>query len=84
MAAATAIPVNPIVQPVRYRKFAVMPTIVFDNVRFQQGDFSLEVNLKIPKDKLSVILGPSGSGKSTLLDICAGFIQPDSGCVLQG
>ena len=61
-----------------------MPTLVFDDVRFYQGDFSLEVNLELPSDKLSVILGPSGSGKTTLLDICAGFIQPDSGHVLQG
>jgi len=58
--------------------------LVFKNVGFTRGGFSLNVNTSFPAEKLTVILGPSGSGKTTLLDLAAGFLIPDSGTILEG
>lgn len=43
--------------------------------RFQidQGDFSLDVDLKLPAQGISSLFGPSGSGKTTLLRAIAGL-----------
>ena len=51
------------------------------NKRF--GDFvALEdVNVSIPTDQLTALLGPSGGGKSTLLRIIAGLESTDSGAI---
>ena len=40
------------------------------------------MNLKIPKSKITVILGQSGVGKSVLLKHMIGLIKPDSGKIL--
>jgi ABC-type Fe3+/spermidine/putrescine transport system ATPase subunit len=40
-----------------------------------------DVNIKIEKGEIIVVLGPSGSGKTTLLHIIAGIIRQDSGDV---
>lgn len=40
-----------------------------------------QVNLRIRRGELIVLLGPSGSGKSTLLNILGGLDQPSSGSV---
>ena len=40
------------------------------------------INLKIPKNKITAIVGQSGSGKSTLLKILLKLYQPTSGSVL--
>ncbi|AEI15192.1 Sulfate-transporting ATPase [Flexistipes sinusarabici DSM 4947] len=37
------------------------------------------INLLIPRNKISVILGPSGTGKSVLLKQMMGLIMPDKG-----
>ncbi len=58
--------------------------IIFEQIKYTRRDFHLDVNLSLPGSKLSVILGPSGGGKTTLLDVCAGFLSPDSGRILQG
>ncbi len=41
-----------------------------------------DLNLKIKKGKIIVILGASGSGKSTLLNIMSGLTSPSSGDVI--
>ena len=42
----------------------------------------LEIDqLKIPTEKMTVILGHNGSGKSTLVNILAGLLKPDQGSV---
>jgi ABC-type multidrug transport system fused ATPase/permease subunit len=40
-----------------------------------------DVNLKIPKNSFTAIVGPSGSGKSTLIDILLGLNTPQKGSV---
>ena len=40
-----------------------------------------DVNLKIAKGEMAVIMGPSGSGKTTLLNVLTGVDVPDNGNV---
>ncbi|MEI5893018.1 ABC transporter ATP-binding protein [Bacillus cereus] len=40
------------------------------------------INLKIPTNCMTAIVGRSGAGKSTLIDILMGLIQPEKGKVL--
>ncbi len=47
--------------------------LIFDNI-----------SLKIPKGKISAILGPSGTGKTTLLRLISGQLKPLCGEVLVG
>lgn len=51
------------------------------NVKIQRSDFELDVDLALPDNGISIILGPSGSGKSTLLRLIAGLEKPDSGFI---
>ncbi|MCR8842149.1 ABC transporter ATP-binding protein/permease [Paenibacillus sp. SC116] len=38
-----------------------------------------DLNLKIPKNQITAIVGPSGSGKSTLFSLLCGFYMPQKG-----
>ncbi len=59
--------------------------ITLENLKLQQGDFTLTADIKINANQTTAIIGPSGGGKSTLLLLIAGFIQPDRGkIILQG
>ncbi|MGL5291120.1 MAG: phospholipid ABC transporter ATP-binding protein MlaF [Vibrionaceae bacterium] len=40
-----------------------------------------DVNLTVPKGKITAIMGPSGIGKTTLLRLIAGQLAPESGTV---
>jgi phospholipid/cholesterol/gamma-HCH transport system ATP-binding protein len=40
------------------------------------------LNLKIPRGRITAIMGPSGTGKTTLLRLVTGQIKPDRGQVL--
>jgi osmoprotectant transport system ATP-binding protein len=42
----------------------------------------VDVDLTIPRNLTTVLIGPSGSGKSTLLGIMAGLLEPESGEIL--
>lgn len=60
--------------------------IILENVTFQyNGKRSKKVlnniNLKIPANKTTAIVGASGSGKTTLLKIILGFYEPTEGGV---
>lgn len=56
-----------------------MARIKFENLRFQQGNFSMELSLDISDGEMFCLLGPSGSGKTTLLRLLSGFITPMNG-----
>ncbi len=57
--------------------------IQFKRVNFKynsRNEFALnDIDLKIPKGKVTAIVGPSGGGKSTLLDLILRFYDPTSG-----
>jgi energy-coupling factor transport system ATP-binding protein len=40
------------------------------------------INLEVPSQQLTLVVGPSGSGKSTLLEILAGLAEHTSGTML--
>jgi len=49
---------------------------------FTEGDYVLDgINLKIPKGKITVIIGFSGTGKSVLLKHILGLLKPTSGTI---
>ncbi len=45
-------------------------------INHQQGHFSLNLDIQLPSEGLSVIFGPSGCGKTTLLRCLAGLEKP--------
>ncbi|RMD86366.1 MAG: ABC transporter ATP-binding protein [Calditrichaeota bacterium] len=61
-----------------------MHPIIFEEVsKFYNGKPALkDVNLSLPSDCTTAIIGPSGSGKSTLLQLINGLLIPDHGQVL--
>ncbi|KFZ38866.1 ABC transporter ATP-binding protein [Shewanella mangrovi] len=55
-----------------------------NNLRFSRGSRVIydDISLKIPKGKVTAIMGPSGIGKTTLLKLIGGQLTPDKGEVL--
>jgi phospholipid/cholesterol/gamma-HCH transport system ATP-binding protein len=49
----------------------------FGNTRIMNG-----LNLGLPDDEVSMVLGPSGTGKSVLVKLIVGLLYPDSGDIL--
>jgi phospholipid/cholesterol/gamma-HCH transport system ATP-binding protein len=49
----------------------------FGKTRIQNG-----INLGIPDDMISMLLGPSGTGKSVFIKLVVGLLMPDSGDIL--
>lgn len=49
----------------------------------QEGQYSLQkVNVVIPANRMTAIVGRSGAGKSTLVDLLMGLMQPEAGEIL--
>ncbi len=49
----------------------------FGRTRIQNG-----LNLGLPDNQISMVLGPSGTGKSVLIKLIVGLLYPDSGDIL--
>ncbi|TVQ68821.1 MAG: ATP-binding cassette domain-containing protein [Oceanospirillales bacterium] len=54
------------------------------NMTFTRGSRKIfdDISLKIPRGKVTAIMGPSGTGKTTLLKLIGGQLHPDSGEIL--
>ncbi len=44
-----------------------------------QGEFVLELQLRLEDGEFVTLFGPSGAGKTTLLRCLAGLTEPDAG-----
>ncbi len=52
-----------------------------DNMTFSRSDRVIynDISLKVPKGKITAVMGPSGIGKTTLLRLIGGQLTPDAG-----
>lgn len=56
----------------------------FEDVSFSYGEKKVlnHLNIAIPANQLTLLIGPSGAGKTTITDLLIGLYQPDAGRVL--
>lgn len=57
--------------------------IEINNLAFKRGerDIFKDISMRIPRGKITAIMGPSGTGKTTLLKMIGAQLKPDSGSV---
>jgi ATP-binding cassette subfamily B protein IrtB len=57
--------------------------IRFEHVSFAYQDKEVlhDINITLPRNSLTALVGPSGSGKSTVMKLCARFYDPQKGCI---
>ncbi|MDR1631282.1 MAG: peptidase domain-containing ABC transporter [Dysgonamonadaceae bacterium] len=74
----------------RIREFPAGKGLHFDNVSFSYDKTSISepviknINLSIPANRQTAIVGTSGSGKTTLVKLLLGFYPPDKGAIRLG
>ena len=63
------------------RQSPVAGDIWFEHVSFAYQDKEVlhDINVTLPKNSLTALVGPSGSGKSTVMKLCARFYDPQKG-----
>ena len=63
------------------RQSPVDGDIRFEHVSFAYQDKEVlhDINVILPKNSLTALVGPSGSGKSTVMKLCARFYDPQKG-----
>ncbi|MEX2648661.1 MAG: molybdenum ABC transporter ATP-binding protein [Alphaproteobacteria bacterium] len=59
-------------------------TVIVARIEHTRGDFTLDVDLRLPGVGVTALFGPSGSGKSTLLRCIAGLERAAGGVVKVG
>ncbi len=61
----------------------VMNIVEIENLHFERNNHIVfnGIDVKIPKGKVTAIMGPSGTGKTTILRLMGGQLQPTSGTV---
>lgn len=52
------------------------------NKSYKDKDILKEINLSIPKNKITALIGPNGAGKTSLIRIILNLIKPSSGEVI--
>ncbi|GEK47058.1 MULTISPECIES: ABC transporter ATP-binding protein [Halomonadaceae] len=59
------------------------PLVEVDDLHFSRGDKEIfrGVSMRIPRGKITAIMGPSGTGKTTLLKLIGAQLAPDAGRV---
>lgn len=73
-------------------KITIIPEygdLVLENISFQYGSLNSpkvlkNISLRIPKGKITAIVGSSGSGKTTILKLLLNYYQPSEGSLRLG
>ena len=55
--------------------------IQLDHVKKEYEDFTLELDMHIPENRVIGLIGANGAGKSTTFKLMLGLIRPDAGDV---
>jgi len=68
------------------KHFDFQSLITFNKVLFKHGKKTIlsNLNLAIPPQKTTAIIGGSGSGKTTILDLLMGLYNPNDGKIMYG
>ena len=63
---------------------AAEPMVWLDGITKRFGSRTVldQLELRVPREKVTVVLGGSGHGKSTILKLIVGFIRPESSRIL--
>lgn len=56
--------------------------IVAKNIRKSYKDFTLDVNFRIPKGRITGIVGKNGAGKTTIIKLILGLVFPNEGEIM--